>query len=56
MPEFRTQARSIVEDPTLTFSQRRHQLAYLAENALEYPEVSEEVAEALNKRIICDLY
>ena len=56
MPEFRTRARQIVEDPTLTFHQRRHHLAYLAENALEYPPLSDAAAEALEKRVICDLY
>jgi len=56
MPELQTRARQVVEDPTLTFHQRRHQLAYLAENALDYPPLSDAAAEALNKRIICDLY
>ncbi|MFQ5522565.1 MAG: YjjI family glycine radical enzyme [Acidimicrobiia bacterium] len=56
MPELRDQARGIIEDPTLTFQQRRHQLAYLAENALDYPALSQAAAEALNKRILCDLY
>ncbi len=56
MEEFRTRARDIVNDPNLTFHQRKHYLAGLAENALEYPELSPEAAEALNKQIICDLF
>jgi len=56
MDEFQAGARRIVEDPTLTFHQRRHHLAYLAENALEYPQLSDAAAEALEKRVICDLY
>jgi YjjI family glycine radical enzyme len=56
MPEFRDRAREIVEDPTLTFHQRRHNLASLAEDALDYPLLSDPAAEALDKRIICDLY
>ena len=56
MEEFRARAREIVNDATLTFHQRRHYLAWLAENALEYPELSKEAAEALNKQIICDLF
>ncbi|MDJ0496558.1 MAG: YjjI family glycine radical enzyme [Acidimicrobiia bacterium] len=56
MEEFRSRARDIVNDATLTFHQRRHYLAWLAENALEYPELSKEAAEALNKQIICDLF
>jgi YjjI family glycine radical enzyme len=56
MEEFRTRARDIVNDPNLTFHQRKHYLAWLAENALEYPELSPAAAEALNKQIICDLF
>jgi YjjI family glycine radical enzyme len=56
MEEFRSKARSIVNDPTLTYPQRRHYLAWLAEDALEYPALSTEAAEALNKQIICDLF
>lgn len=56
MEEFRTRARDIVNDPTLTYHQRRHYLAGLAEEALEPPELSDDAREALNKRIICDLY
>ena len=54
--EFRSQARALVEDPALTFQQRMHQLATLAENALEPPAVSAACAEALEKRIVCDMY
>jgi YjjI family glycine radical enzyme len=56
MEEFRTRAREIVNDPHLTFHQRKHYLAWLAENALEYPELSPEASDALNKQIICDLF
>ncbi len=56
MEEFRSRARDIVNDPTLTFHQRKHYLAWLAENALEYPALSTQAAEALNKQIICDLF
>jgi YjjI family glycine radical enzyme len=54
--EFQVRARALVNDPHLTFHQRRHYLAGLAEEALEYPGLSDEAAEALNKRIICDMY
>ncbi len=54
--EFVEQVRSVVTDPSLTFHQRRHYLAALAENALPYPKVSDACAEALNKGIISDLY
>lgn len=56
MDEFRARARDIVNDTGLTFHQRKHYLAWLAENALEYPDLSDEATEALNKQIICDLF
>ena len=56
MEEFQSRAREIVNDPNLTFHQRRHYLAGLAEEALDYPALSEEAREALNKRVICDMY
>jgi YjjI family glycine radical enzyme len=54
--ELQSQARRLVDDPTLTYRQRMHQLAVLAENSLEPPPVSAECAEALEKRVLCDLY
>ena len=56
MEEFTKQARSIVEDPGLTFHQRKHYLAALAESALPYPDITPEAAEALNKGIIDDMF
>jgi Glycyl radical enzyme YjjI-like len=54
--ELRQGARAIVDDPALTYRQRMHRLAMLAEDSLEPPPVSEACADALEKRIICDLY
>ncbi len=54
--ELRHQAREIVDDPALTSRQRMQQLAILAENSLDPPPVSAACAEALEKRVICDLY
>jgi len=54
--ELRRQARALVDDPVLTYRQRMHRLAALAENALDPPPVSAACAEALEKRVICDLY
>jgi len=56
LPELRRQARDVVDDPALTYRQRMHRLAVLAENSLDPPPVSAACAEALEKRIICDLY
>ncbi len=56
LDELRFAARSVVEDPRLTFHQRRARLAALAEDSLAYPALSDACAEALDKRIICDMY
>lgn len=56
LPELRRQARDIVDDPRLTYRQRMHRLAVTAENSLDPPPVSAACAEALEKRVICDLY
>src|SRR3954447_25583124 len=54
--ELRSLARAVVDDPALTYRQRLQQLATVAENALEPPAVSPACAEALEKRVICDMY
>lgn len=55
-PELSTLARQVVDDPTLTYRQRMHRLAGLAENSLEPPPVSAGCTEALEKRVICDMF
>jgi len=54
--ELRSRARTLVEDPALTYHQRMHRLATLAEEALEYPALSPACAAALDKRVICDMF
>ena len=56
LAEMRRQARAFVDDPTLTYRQRVHRLAALAENSLDPPPVAPACAEALDKRVICDMY
>src|SRR5512141_244823 len=56
LPELRERARAIIDDPALTYRQRMHRLAVLAENSLEPPPVSDACAAALDKRIVCDMY
>ncbi len=56
MLELRALVSSVVTDPTLTYAQRVHRLAGLAENALVAPPVSEACRAALDKRVICDMY
>jgi YjjI family glycine radical enzyme len=56
MHEFRTLVDAVLTSPTLTYDQRLRQLAALAVNAMPYPELSEACQEALEKRVICDMY
>ena len=54
--EFQSLVRRVVDDPALTYRQRVQQLAGLAENALDGPLISDACAQALDKRVICDMY
>lgn len=56
MQEFQSRARALVQDRTLTYDQRLRRLAALATEALPYPALSAECREALEKRVICDMY
>lgn len=56
MTEFQERARTLTQDGTLAHDQKLRRLAALATEALPYPEVSHECREALDKRVICDLY
>ncbi|AZR72915.1 YjjI family glycine radical enzyme [Anoxybacter fermentans] len=56
LKEFRIRARKIINDPGLTYHQRRHKLALLAEELVEYPPLGDEAKKALDERVICDLY
>ena len=48
MEEIQTRVAAVIQDPTLTFHQRRHYLAAIAENILPYPEISAACAEAVS--------
>jgi YjjI family glycine radical enzyme len=54
--ELQHAVRAAVDDPALTYRQRVQLLATLAENALDPPPLSPEANEALDKRVICDMY
>jgi YjjI family glycine radical enzyme len=56
LSELRDQARDTIDDPVLTYRQRMLRLAALAESSLDPPPVSAACTEALDKRVICDLY
>lgn len=56
MNEFETRAAALVQDGSLGYDQKLRRLAALATEALPYPTISEACAEALSKRVICDMY
>lgn len=56
LDELQTRARELVQDPALGYDQRVRRLAALATEALPYPALSDECREALDKRVICDLF
>ena len=48
--------RSIANDATLSPAQKKHYLSLEAENLLPYPALDAETREALEQRVICDMY
>ncbi len=56
MNEFETRAAALVQDGSLGYDQKVRRLASLATESLPYPAISEACAEALSKRVICDMY
>jgi YjjI family glycine radical enzyme len=56
MNEFTSHARSLVQDETLGYDQKIRRLASLAAEALPYPTLSVACREALDKRVICDMF
>ncbi|MGD9701422.1 MAG: YjjI family glycine radical enzyme [Acidimicrobiia bacterium] len=56
LSELQDLARRVVDDPALTYRQRVQALAGVAEEALPPPDVSDDCAAALDKRVICDLH
>ncbi|MBW6457212.1 MAG: DUF3029 family protein, partial [Trueperaceae bacterium] len=55
-PELRDLTRGVIDDPTLSYRQRVQRLAGLAENALEMPAVSPACRQALEERVVCDMF
>ena len=48
--------RSIANDATLSPAQKKHYLSLEAENLLPYPALDSDTQEALDQRVICDMY
>ncbi len=56
MESFRDEAEKLVTSRALGYDQKLRRLASLADNALPYPGLSPLCAEALEARVICDMY
>jgi YjjI family glycine radical enzyme len=56
MNEFSSRARMLVQDGVIGFDQKLRRLAALATETLPYPELSAPCREALDKRVICDMF
>lgn len=56
MSEFQMRAQALTQDTALGYDQKVRGLAALATEALPYPELSPDCREALDKRVICDMY
>ncbi|WIY24996.1 YjjI family glycine radical enzyme [Parasedimentitalea psychrophila] len=56
MPSETPHIRHIVNDPTLSSAQKARALSLEAENSLPYPALDRETQDALEARLICDMY
>jgi len=56
MTEMQARAKAIITDPHLSFHQRKHYLAALAEESLPYPSLSDAASQALAQGVINDLF
>lgn len=54
--EMRSRATALVRDEALGYDQKLRRLAALATEAIEYPALSDACQNALDKRVICDMY
>lgn len=54
--DFLRQADAVTRSPALGYDAKLRRLAALATNALPYPELSPACAEALEARVVCDMY
>ncbi len=56
MKDIHQKLRAITNDRSLSPAQKAHYLAIEAENALPYPELDAQTLEAMDSRIICDMF
>lgn len=56
MHDLPARARALVRDGTLSYDQKLRRLAALADESIEYPSLTPECREALDQRVICDMF
>lgn len=56
MANIRSSVLEIIKNGNLDYKQKKHYLAAVAESSVEYPEISPEATEAMNDKVICDLF
>ncbi len=54
--DVKQEIKRVIQDPQLTFHQRKHRLAQLSENLLAYVPISQKARTAMQDGIICDLF
>jgi len=56
MENIKDRVLEVITNGNLDYKQKKHHLAYIAENTQAYPEVSDEAMKALDEKVICDLF
>lgn len=56
MEKLKTDALNIITDRSLDYRQKKHSLAAIAENSQDYPSLDKKTQQAINEKIICDLF
>ena len=56
MEDIKDRVLGVITDGNLDYKQKKHHLAYIAESTQAYPQVSDEAKNALQEKVICDLF
>ena len=56
MEDIKDRVLGVITDGNLDYKQKKHHLAYIAESTQAYPQVSNEAKNALQEKVICDLF
>lgn len=56
MADIKSSVLEIIKSGSLDYKQKKHFLAAVAESSVDYPEISPEAVEAMQDKVICDLF